>query len=1140
MSLWTYRRRILILSVPIINFIFLVLFIFSPSSLPRIPKRFTTALSRSFGGSRSSTSVSHPLQDQEPTEHIRFWDRTSDGDGSKDDMPSNASAIGDFFSGNSLLEQRKLVEGVYLKPLPDHRITTYKPGNLYWGLQQYQHQQEELVVGSPPVGDVERNHPTTIATKETLDPSEKFITFLPHSGFHNQRSELENALLLARLLNRTLIMPKVYLGPPMPWLSWKLLHSRLLYQTKTGLEHCRALIDDQLSSTDDEEGEKGEDVPPVAENVSTVSIKPEKRVRQPLEPIQSAQPAQYDAQGYPESNTHRGSAIEERKPLENSSEEKIETIPAFANPPPAKLVTDHQALEQLEPTELIPSPSPDQIVLNEQYVDDLEENEQADLSPEEEDPQLDTKGEEEVDGEEEGEEEVMEPSWIEETEDDDSDRSIATGDMDGRIMGMDDSEEEDLSGEEAQPDVVEDWELVEDSEEGDIEGIDQTHVGIVDDKPWQNESIQDDDDVDDNDMDADDIVPTRRPDSFVVPQWRHHHHLRNRRQMRGRNLAQGSKEMDGASLPLYMPVDTKNPNAWQKRSLHKRSSVPEEIPLENSKVEQQLQQQQQQPQPQSLSYKPQMVPPPSPPPQTPPPPPQTPPPPPPPPPPLPVQQVRKHRKQMEHNLLPAECLQYESWSMTDWDFFFDMDPLRKYVRIVTREAMSMAYLESEFGIQMPKVEEEQAFNSTNSTANSLTDDKEISADDPEPVEEEDSGEKEPPPLLRTAGDVLFFDDSSLYDYMFTEDLGSLESAKVRSKYRQEFTIQWLTERPEKLIHLGSLFGTGRVSIDSLENKAWLMKIRDHLILKTRILQETSQRIVEKISGSNLVNGGSESSSASTSASANASGSTEKRATTHAGMVDAMDAGFIGVHIRMSDGHFSLSARNTIENIRQELMWQMGMSQDEDGQGSSQEGGVNDHAHLHDIDEHSQQQASLHHHHQGYPENSTGGSDTSNKIRRHLSLEQCRSRALHHREQLLQNIVPPRTSSMPTATAESSLPPPLSPPPPPSPLSPRRRSNGRYTPIYLATDARHPRSNPIFSKLFSTFDCVFVLDDFEEDLELLHEFRNPDDGVLLTKFLIPMVDAMVVAKAGAFFGTPASTFSNYIQRQLRPAYTGLYD
>jgi GDP-fucose protein O-fucosyltransferase len=41
---------------------------------------------------------------------------------------------------------------------------------------------------------------------------ERYLSYLPHSGFHNQRIALENALVLSRLLNRTLLVPPIRLG----------------------------------------------------------------------------------------------------------------------------------------------------------------------------------------------------------------------------------------------------------------------------------------------------------------------------------------------------------------------------------------------------------------------------------------------------------------------------------------------------------------------------------------------------------------------------------------------------------------------------------------------------------------------------------------------------------------------------------------------------------------------------------------------------------------------------------------------------------------------------------------------------------------------------------------------------------------
>ncbi|KAI8329135.1 hypothetical protein BC941DRAFT_443532 [Chlamydoabsidia padenii] len=76
-------------------------------------------------------------------------------------------------------------------------------------------------------------------TFHTPTANEKYITYLPHSGFHNQRIELENALLLAFYLNRTLLIPDVYLGnPAMPWLRFNKMYERILLQTKRGLSHC--------------------------------------------------------------------------------------------------------------------------------------------------------------------------------------------------------------------------------------------------------------------------------------------------------------------------------------------------------------------------------------------------------------------------------------------------------------------------------------------------------------------------------------------------------------------------------------------------------------------------------------------------------------------------------------------------------------------------------------------------------------------------------------------------------------------------------------------------------------------------------------------------------------------------------------
>ena len=75
-----------------------------------------------------------------------------------------------------------------------------------------------------------------------LNPHEKFMTYLPHSGFHNQRIALENALVLSTLLNRTLVIPPIRLGrKPISYVNYELLLTSLALGDKEGLSHCSAI-----------------------------------------------------------------------------------------------------------------------------------------------------------------------------------------------------------------------------------------------------------------------------------------------------------------------------------------------------------------------------------------------------------------------------------------------------------------------------------------------------------------------------------------------------------------------------------------------------------------------------------------------------------------------------------------------------------------------------------------------------------------------------------------------------------------------------------------------------------------------------------------------------------------------------------
>lgn len=73
----------------------------------------------------------------------------------------------------------------------------------------------------------------------TWNPGERYLAYLPHSGFHNQRIALENALVLSRILNRTLLVPPARLGNGLiSYHSFDDLQHLLIHSGKQGLHHC--------------------------------------------------------------------------------------------------------------------------------------------------------------------------------------------------------------------------------------------------------------------------------------------------------------------------------------------------------------------------------------------------------------------------------------------------------------------------------------------------------------------------------------------------------------------------------------------------------------------------------------------------------------------------------------------------------------------------------------------------------------------------------------------------------------------------------------------------------------------------------------------------------------------------------------
>ncbi len=80
--------------------------------------------------------------------------------------------------------------------------------------------------------------------KETITSEftqEKYITYLPHSGLHNQRVALENAVFMAWALNRTLILPPLILGERFSLSVFDRLEEKLKFLSKIKQKNCKSI-----------------------------------------------------------------------------------------------------------------------------------------------------------------------------------------------------------------------------------------------------------------------------------------------------------------------------------------------------------------------------------------------------------------------------------------------------------------------------------------------------------------------------------------------------------------------------------------------------------------------------------------------------------------------------------------------------------------------------------------------------------------------------------------------------------------------------------------------------------------------------------------------------------------------------------
>ncbi|KAF9321186.1 hypothetical protein BG006_002662, partial [Podila minutissima] len=91
-------------------------------------------------------------------------------------------------------------------------------------------------------GNKEHNPFLTMFPPRLPMDQERFLAYIPHSGFHNQLITLENALRLAAMLNRTLLLPPLHMSQKRQALVWKeppVLFQQWADRSRTDVGYCR-------------------------------------------------------------------------------------------------------------------------------------------------------------------------------------------------------------------------------------------------------------------------------------------------------------------------------------------------------------------------------------------------------------------------------------------------------------------------------------------------------------------------------------------------------------------------------------------------------------------------------------------------------------------------------------------------------------------------------------------------------------------------------------------------------------------------------------------------------------------------------------------------------------------------------------
>ncbi|KAL0084806.1 hypothetical protein F4703DRAFT_1794167 [Phycomyces blakesleeanus] len=155
-----------------------------------------------------------------------------------------------------------------------------------------------------------------------------------------------------------------------------------------------------------------------------------------------------------------------------------------------------------------------------------------------------------------------------------------------------------------------------------------------------------------------------------------------------------------------------------------------------------------------------------------------------------------------------ECPPRGRYAVLPFDEIFDLSWAKKHVRILPRQRSDFGWLEKEFDIQRDNV--------PNHVNGSYRD-----------------------------GDILFFKGETRYDWRIFD---TPRKNHRLGKYADSLDIYQLRQRPERLLHFSSLFGTGKLPIRRPEHYEFLRNLQRSIIYRHPAVLTMAEKIVDRLGG----------------------------------------------------------------------------------------------------------------------------------------------------------------------------------------------------------------------------------------------------------------------------------------------------